>query len=335
MGLRSYFEQRYMQSLGEWRFYYDDLHEYGNPEKAEYVFYFIPGLNGVPGQLRFALPAFGRVFGSRFYIRGLHMYEYAADRPVWEKYTETNLLKRREVIRNDLSELVGRYGRVHVLASSTGFYEFAAAFSEFPPALRRFLTLLWVAAAPDSFTPSRWEAVFEPLSGIDRNGCRWIALPNHNAFSFLNPEAGSTFRWRTQSGARTLYKDNLESRFRAFGMSWAYFSRERTNWVMQDCVGRVKAPMEIDAFILTGTNDGYWQGMSPSEMKSVIDRYLSNPRYIWKKASHLWVTVPENVCELLATATGRVAVEETAPNAVAEAGGHNVFEDLEEMRFQH
>ncbi len=301
--LKNHFEQRYRVSLNAYRYFYDDVHEYGCAESADHVFYFIPGLNGVAGQVRFTLPAFHSVFGNRFYIRGLYMPEFSASCPIWEKYTEANLKKRRAIIQDDLEGLVARHGRVYILASSTGFYEFAAAFGSFPPVLRAALTLIWAAAAPDSFEPTCWESVFFPLNGIERNGRRWTALPNHNAFGMLNTEARATFRWRAPDGIQTLYKGNLESRFQALGVSWAYFSIDHTNWLMQQCAERIAAPLDIKAYILAGTRDGYWQGKSQEEMARLIGRYLSRPQFLWKKASHLWITTPENISELLQLAT--------------------------------
>lgn len=333
MTIRSCFENGYLNSLRSYRLFYDDVHEYGNPDQASHVFYFIPGLNGVPGQIRFTLPAFHQVLGHRFYIRGLHMPEFAAMQPVWEKYTEQNVLRRRQVICEDLEGLIERFGRLYVLTSSTGFYEFAAALVDCPAHLRQSMTVLWAAAAPDSFMPSRWESVFRPLSGIIRNGCSWTALPNHDAFGILNPEARATHRWRGETGAQTLYKTNLESRFRAFGLSWAYFSIERINWFMRICTDCVKEPIEMDAYVLAGSRDGYWQGKSPDEMMQVIGRYLAQPRYVWKKASHLWVTIPPNISELISLATGvpvkkpsgvsSLAVED----GIASAAGRQALQD--------
>ena len=163
--LSDHFERRYKVSLNTYRYFYDDVCEYGCAEKADHVFYFIPGLNGVAGQVRFTLPAFHHQFGNRFYIRGLSMPEFSASRPIWDKYTDENLEKRRSIIQHDLEDLVARHGRVYVLTSSTGFYEFAAAYGGFSTQLRSALTLIWVAAAPDRFEPTYWESFFSPLDG--------------------------------------------------------------------------------------------------------------------------------------------------------------------------
>lgn len=299
MQMKAYFESCYMKSLNDFRYFYDDVYEYGCPDRADHVFYFIPGLNGVPGQIRFTLPAFYNAFGLRFYIRCLYLPEFSASHPIWDKYTPENMEKRRAVIRKDLERLTADHGKVRVLVSSTGFYEFAAAFTDFPPQLRDALSLMWAAASPDQFKPTRWESVFFPLNGIERKGDRWTALPNHNAFGGLNPEARSTFRWKQGKGSQILYKGNLESRFQAFGMSWAYFSLDCTNRLMRQCTDRIVKPLDIEACILAGTRDGYWQGKTQDDMVDVISRYLSRPDFLWKEASHLWIVTPENISELI------------------------------------
>ena len=123
----------------------------------------------------------------------------------------------------------------------------------------------------------------------------------------LNSEACSTFRWRASGGVQTLYKENLESRFQAFGLSWAYFSIEHTNWLMQQCAARITEPLDIEAYILAGTRDGYWQGKKKDAMVGVLSRYLLRPQFLWEKASHLWIATPENVSKLLQRATNQPA----------------------------
>lgn len=299
MKLGDRFERRYLESLGGYRFYYDDVCDYGCPDSASHVFYFIPGLNGAPGQIRFALPGILRAMGNRIYIRCLHLPEFSSSVPVWSKYTLGNLEKRHAKLRADLASLAQRHGRILVVASSTGFYDFAAVFESLSPCVRRALTLLWVAAAPDRIKPTRWESVFAPLNGIERNQYRWAALPNHNAFCPLNREARTTYRWRNARGAQVLYKDNLESRFRLFGLSWAYFSVECTNWVLRRCTEGIQEPLDIESYVLAAEEDGYWQGMSKPEMAEVIGRYLVHPQFLWKRASHLWINIPHNVHELM------------------------------------
>lgn len=299
MNLKTQFEQRYLSSLDTQRYFYDDVCEYGCPDAAEHVFYFIPGLNGVPGQVRFALPGFHTVLGNNFYIRCLSLPAFSSDRPIWEKYTAENLRQRRRTIREDLERMVARNGRVHVVVSSTAFYDLAGVLADLSPALRDAVTVVWVAAAPDRFKPTPWESVFAPLNGLERNGRRWTALPNHNAFSLLNPEARSTYRWRSSGGRQTLYKGNLESRFRAFGLSWAYFSIDCTNWVLEQCIERVERPLDVNAYILAGTRDGYWQGKSTTDMIGLIGRYLVDPHLLWKPASHLWINTPDHISEIL------------------------------------
>jgi hypothetical protein len=128
------FRDRYLQSLHDYRFFYDDVTEIGNADQADYVFYFVPGVNGTPGQMRFLLPSLTRVFGSRLYLQALHLPEFSARRPTWEKYTVANVQRKLTQLRADLTALLERHERVTVLASSNGFYDFAAAATTLPEA---------------------------------------------------------------------------------------------------------------------------------------------------------------------------------------------------------
>jgi hypothetical protein len=304
MKLRNRFERCYLDSLNEYRFFYDDVSVYGCPENPSHVLYFIPGLNGVAGQARFALPGIQRVLGNRFYMRCLHLPEFSSSVPVWSKYTGVNMDKRAQAIRSDLEEMAARHDHIIVVASSTGFYEFAAVCGPLGSQVRQSITLLWVAAAPDHINPAAWETLFQPLNGIERNGYDWIALPNCNVLSFLNRETRSTFRWNTSLGNQTLYKNNLESRFSMLGISWGYFSRECTNWVFQHSISRIHEPLGIRAFVLAAEYDGYWQGMPKSARTEVIRKYLTKSEILWRKTSHLWVNTPENISAALSLAVG-------------------------------
>jgi len=126
------FRERYLRPLRDYRFFYDDVNEIGNAATAEHVFYFVPGINGTPGQMRFVLPSLTRVFGSRIYLKALHLPEFSAHRPTWQKYTPANLDLKLARLRADLVALLARHPRITVIASSNGFYDFAAAASTFP-----------------------------------------------------------------------------------------------------------------------------------------------------------------------------------------------------------
>ena len=155
------FRERYLRSLDDYRFFYDDVTALGDRDDAEHIFYFVPGINGTPGQMRFVLPSLTRVFGSRIYFKALHLPEFSARRPTWEKYTIANLDRKLAQLRADLAQLLARHERVTVIASSNGFYDFAAAAGAFPPEeLRERVHLIWGACAPDHFEPTPWERVF-------------------------------------------------------------------------------------------------------------------------------------------------------------------------------
>ncbi len=302
MSLSDKFENKYYESLNYYRFFYDDLNEYGNEEQADEAFYFIHGLDGSPGQIRFALPSLYRKLKNRFYIRSLYLSEFSATVPIWEKYTKENQNKREVQMCSDLNELSQKFNRVSVIASSTGFYDFLQAYPKLSKDTQQSLQLLWVASAPDSVDDSFWEKLFFPLNGVKRNGFRYCALPNSNLLSFINPETRLTYNWKYGVQNKTFFKHDLESRFKIFGLSWTYVSSDCMNWLLPHCTENIKAPLDIKAYVLSATNDGYWQGKSITDMKNVINKYLSPQSMIWKDNSHLWVNIPENISELISLA---------------------------------
>ena len=93
------FREKYLHSLHDLRFFYDDVAEIGNAETAEHAFYFVPGLNGTPGQMRFLLPSLIRVYGNNVYLKSLHLPEFSARVATWEKYTLENISQTRAVTR--------------------------------------------------------------------------------------------------------------------------------------------------------------------------------------------------------------------------------------------
>ena len=60
-----------------------------------------------------------------------------------------------------------------------------------------------------------------------------------------------------------------------------------------------KFPIDIKSYVLIAATDGYWQGKSVSEIENHLNKYLANKEVIYKKASHLWVLMPENITETL------------------------------------
>lgn len=295
------FRERYLCSLRDYRFFYDDVAEVGNPDEADHVFYFVPGINGTPGQMRFVLPSLTRVFGSRIYLKALHVPEFSAQRPTWEKYSAANIDRKLAQLHQDLQGLLARHRRVTVIASSNGFYDFAAVAPAFAPGvLRERMQLLWGACAPDHFDRTPWERVFFPLSGFVHRGHRWFACPNHNALHAFNPETSTSFQWRDGRSRRCFVKADLESRFHCFGLQWNYVSTSQLNAAVRHVVRRISGPLDLPSAALVAANDGYWRGASRDAIEQAIRRYLPKCEFAFRPASHLWVVTPTYVTELLA-----------------------------------
>ena len=294
-----HFQNRYLRSLADYKFFYDDVAEIGCPATAEHVFYFVPGVSGTPGQMRFMLPSLTRVFGPHLYLKALHLPEFSARRPIWEKYTAANLDRKLARLRADLTALLARHARVTVMCSSNGFYDFAAAVSDWPRApLAGRLHLVWGACAPDHFEPTPWEKIFFPLNGFTHDGHRWFAYPNHNAFTRLNPETSTSLAWRDAHQSRTLYKTDLESRFRCWGLDWDYVSTDQLGRAVEHVVKQIKHPWDLPSEALVAADDGYWQGRPRAAVEQIVRSYLPHSHIAFKPASHLWVVNPTNLTEL-------------------------------------
>ncbi len=295
------FRKRYMESLGFYKHFYDDIHEYGSQESARKVFYFVPGISGVPGQIRFIFPSLFNRYGANMYVRCCYLPEFSATKPMWEKYTVENVDKKRDAIVEDLSALLSAHGDVTVIASSNGFYDFLHAYDELNDARAgKRLTLLWGACAPDCLKETLWEPFFYRMNGFVHNEYRWIAYPNHNLLKFLNPETTTTFKWRYESQKKTFFKIDLESRFMCFNLYWDYISVSCFNEMLGHMLRNVRKPIDVETRVLVAANDGYWRGRREDEIMAVIDKYVSKKTVTFKNASHLWVVAPENVTELLA-----------------------------------
>lgn len=299
------FTNRYMESLGFYKLFFDDISEYGNEDNPRKVFYFIPGISGTPGQIRFGFPSLFNRYGANIYVRCCHVDEFSAMRPIWEKYTVENINKNRRVIIDDLKQLVDRHGEVVVIASSNGFYDLVHAYDGLKDAgVTASLKLLWIACAPDYFLGSKWETVFFPLNGFVHNSYRWFAYPNHQLLCFLNPETSTKFKWRYQRQSKTIYKIDLESRFICFNIYWDYVSIDCFNAMLEHAVKGFSGTMDIETHVLVAGRDGFWQGRSHDEIRDVIGRYVDADSVLFKNASHLWVASPENCCELIDCLSG-------------------------------
>ncbi len=299
--MRATIRKRYIESLGFYKHFYDDIYEYGSQKSARKIFYFVPGIGGVPGQIRFIFPSLFNRYGVNIYVRCCYLPEFSATAPIWEKYTVENVDKKRNAIVEDLSGLLSAHGDVTVIASSNGFYDFISAYDALNDARAgKRLTLLWGACAPDRFEETSWEPFFYRMNGFVHNEHRWVAYPNHNLLKFLNPETTTTFKWRYQSQKKTFFKIDLESRFICFNLYWDYVSVNCFNEMIEHSLRNVRHPIDVETRVLVAANDGYWKGRRENEIMAVIDKYVSKKTVSFKNASHLWVVAPENVTELLA-----------------------------------
>jgi len=293
------FKTRYLRSLEDYKFYYDDLEEIGCEDRADHVFYFVPGINGTPGQMRFMLPSLTRVFGPRVFLKALHLREFSARRPTWEKYTAANLDCKLQRLREDLTGLLARHARVAVLCSSSGFYDFAAAASGLPrDLLADRVQLVWGACAPDHFQPTGWERVFYPLNGFTHDSHRWFAYPTHNAFTLMSPETSTSLRWRDGHQQREFYKTDLESRFRCGGLDWAYVSVSQIGSAVAHVLRQIHRPWEFPTEALVAANDGYWQGRPQAAVEQAVRAHVPRSHIVFKPDSHLWVVNPTNLTEV-------------------------------------
>jgi hypothetical protein len=258
--------------------------------------------------MRFLLPSLTRVFGSRVYLKALHLPEFSARRPTWEKYTVANVQRKIAQLRADLDALLERHERVTVLASSNGFYDFAAAAMAMPEAvLRTRIELLWGACAPDGFGPTKWESVFYPLNGFEHAGYRWFAYPNHNAFKLFNPETSHAHAWCDGMQERTFRKADLESRFHFWGLEWDYLSVAQIGEMVRHVSAQIVRPLTCPSAAMVAADDGYWQGKPQPEIERAIRRYLPECEISFKRASHLWVVTPTHATELFAGLKRRLA----------------------------
>lgn len=282
----------------EYRHFYDDIDEYGNKD-SDLAIYFVEGINGVAGQIRFAMPSIFKRFGRDFYAKCFYLKEFSSTEELWNKYTLENLEKKRDQIITDLNKLAAEHKKIIIVCSSNGFYDFLYAYQELPKSTIEKSNLVWVSVAPDHFLPSKWGDRFYKLNGFKKNGHRWFAFPNANFIKFMNPEISYTHKWEYHGRKKTFFKHDLELRFKCLGLNWAYASIDCFNSLLDKIKANVKKKIEMPSYILVATKDGYWQGKPKSEIKAQIDKYIVNKKVIYKKTSHLWVLMPDNVTELL------------------------------------
>ena len=293
------FIECYKTSLKQdYRYYYDDLAEYGDKD-SDTALYFIEGINGVPGQIRFALPSLVKKYGTDIYIKCLYLPEFSSQALIWEKYTLENLDKKRAQIIDDLNSLGECYKKIKILVSSNGLYDFMYAQEGLDQKVIDKSVLYWVSVAPDRFLPLRLEKFFFRLNGFMHLGHSWFAVPNSNLLKMINPETTVWHDWNQYGVPKKWTKTDLELRFKYFGILWDYVSIERFNYVLEHMQTKASFPIEMPSYILAATADGYWQGRPISEIKKLIDHYFVNKQVIYREASHLWVLSPDNLTELM------------------------------------
>ncbi len=293
------FIKEYEKSLKKmYRYFYDDFDEYGNSD-SEHFIYFIEGIGGVPGQIRFALPSLIKYFGTNIYIRCLNLKEFSSQEFIWNKYTLENINKKRDKIISDLNNIGKKYKRITIVVSSNGFYDFIYAYSKINKNILKKSELVWCAVAPDHFLPTKWENFFYRINGFTKDNYRWFAFPNSNFLRFLNPELKLVHKWRYGFQKKKFYKNDLEFRFKCYGLWWGYASVGCLNALLKHIVDNSKFPIDIKSYVLVAATDGYWQGKPVSVIKDHLDKYLSNKEVVYKKASHLWLLMPENITEIL------------------------------------
>ena len=291
----------YHESLHHYKNFYDDLEQVGNPDDCTEAFYFIPGFNGTPGQMRFGLPSLVKKFGHKLFMKSLCLQEFSSHLPTWMKYSELNLHRRRQKIVADLEAMSTRFPRVRVIVSSTGFYDFLAVHAQINRADCEHI-LYWVSCAPDHFDRPRLEKYFYALNGFTFAGNRWHAYPNQQQLRFINPECSTQKRWRHKPQRKTFFKDDLESRFFCFGLLWDYASSDCVSQMLQGNLDLYRAhgqPIELETHVLAATKDGFWDDSRPEVIQQTLDRFLVNPRVIFKETSHLWVVTPEHLTDLI------------------------------------
>lgn len=299
------FLKKYYQSLFYYKHFYDDLNEYGNISTCNDVFYFIPGFNGTPGQIKFGIPSILKVFGNDVYIKSLYVEEFSCKYPTWLKYTKETLEKKRTQIIKDIHQLSQSGKKIRIVVSSSGFYDFLATY----PELMKYennLILYWISCAPDKVSESPWEKAFFPFNGFTFKGHNWFAYPNIQAIKFLNPECGSFKKWHWDGQKNHFGKNDLESRFYQFGFMWDYVSPSFFNEVLKlnlDVFHELKQKVKIETHVLAATDDGFWDDSSEENISATLSRYIASPKILFKKTSHLWVVTPEHLTHLFLSAS--------------------------------
>lgn len=295
------FKKRYEDSIKkDYKFFYDNIDSYGDYKNSKYALYFVPGINGAPGQVRFSFPALSKIYNDTFYVKALHLPEFCVNKPVWDKYRESHIERRLEVLLNDLQFLADNFDQFIVVCSSNGFYDFMAIYSELSQEIKDKIVLSWVACAPDSFNQTKWHRFFYRINGFsDDQGYEWVAFPNHNMLKAFNPETNTHFVWDANEMRKKLFKHDLESRFLYKGIYWTYASISCFNNMLEMRKKRITQRIDIPVYTLVASNDGYWNDQDTEQIKKFVENYVETPYIHYDDRSHLWVVTPENLYNLI------------------------------------
>ena len=297
--LKRIYTRSYINSLKyDHRHFYDDLDEYGNQD-SDTAFYFIPGINGTAGQIRFAIPNLIGKFGKDIFIKSCFLEEFSSKALIWDKYKLSNVLKKREKIVFDLNKMAQKNRRLYIVASSSGFYDFLYAYGSLSEKVRDKSELLWVAVAPPEFRKGVFTELFYRINGFRVDGYRWFAYPNSNLLRIINPETSTHHIWKQGKVKKRFYKTDLESRFKCFGIYWAYTSIDCFNYLLRVMIDNSSYPIDMKSYVMVATRDGYWQGKSTAEINRVLDGFISNREMLFRPTSHLWLVSPDNMSDLL------------------------------------
>ena len=102
--------------------------------------------------------------------------------------------------------------------------------------------------------------------------------------------------------SKTIYKHDIESRFRSYGLLWSYFSIDCFNEMLAIRTKHFNQPLDLPTYVLVAENDGYWNNASKTDVEQLVRKYIRNPDITYKNTSHLWVVMPDNLHSFLGRA---------------------------------
>jgi len=124
-------------------------------------------------------------------------------------------------------------------------------------------------------------------------------VPNHNWLRWINAEANTHVRWKHGTQRRVFFKEAVESRFHAFGLRWVYTSTDCFNNYLGVATRKHRSPLDVRAYVLAASRDGYWYGKPPEALQRTLDKYLVKSDVLLRPTSHLWVATPDHFTAFL------------------------------------